>query len=99
MSRSTLAWALLALAPVLLAIAFVLDVVAAGDLFEVGAFLVLGLPYATVGALIAARQPSQPIGWLMLGCGLGLAAALASDGVVNVALETDVRAVAARLRW
>ncbi len=89
MSRPTLAWVLLALAPVFLAIALSLDLVAAGDLFEVGAFLVLGLPYSVVGALIAARQPSQPIGWLMLGCGLALAASIASDGVINVALETD----------
>ena len=33
-----------------------------------------------LGALIAARQPGQPIGWLMLGFGLCLAAAAAGDG-------------------
>ena len=94
MRRSTLAWFLLALAPVFLTIAFVLDLVATGDPFEVVAFLILALPYATVGALIAARQPSQPIGWLMLGCGLPLTAALASDGAVNVALDADWPTVA-----
>jgi hypothetical protein len=94
MSRSALAWALLALAPVFLLIAFVLDLVAGGDVFEVLAFLVLALPYAIVGALIAARQPSQPIGWLMLGCGLGLTAALACDGVVNVGLQAELATLA-----
>ena len=35
-----------------------------------GVFAVLFLSFATVGALIAARQPRNPIGWLFLGGGL-----------------------------
>jgi hypothetical protein len=89
-----LAWLGFALAPVLLTVALVLELVADGDEFEVLAFLVLGLPYATVGALIAARQPSQPIGWLMLGCGLALAASLVSDGMVNLGLDRDAPTLA-----
>ena len=94
MNRAKLAWLGFALAPVLLTVALVLELVADGDEFEVLAFLVLGLPYATVGALIAARQPSQPIGWLMLGCGLALAASLVSDGMVNLGLDRDAPTLA-----
>ncbi len=88
MTRSRVAWLGLALVPVLLTVALALNLVVDGDRFEVLAFLLLGLPYAIVGALIAARQPSQPIGWLMLGCGLSLAASLVADGMVSLGLET-----------
>jgi len=87
-TRPKVAWLGLALVPVLLTVALALNVVVDGDRFEVLAFLLLGLPYAIVGALIAARQPSQPIGWLMLGCGLSLAASLVTDGMVSLGLET-----------
>jgi hypothetical protein len=64
-----------------------LDLAAGGDIFEFAAFLILGAPFAVFGALIASRQPGQPIGWLMLGVGLALSLATASDGMVRLLLE------------
>jgi len=81
------AWASLALAPVLVIVTAILDVVGDGDLFSVGVVALLALPFAVVGALIAARLPDLPIGWLMLGTGLSLAVANATNGVVYLALS------------
>lgn len=86
MRRFRVAWTALALVPVLLATALVLDLTSNGDVFEVLAFLVIGLPFSVVGALVASRQPAQPVGWLMLGIGFALALALACDGAVSYLL-------------
>jgi len=38
-------------------------------------FTVFVLGFSTVGVLLAARQPRNPIGWLLLGCAVGYALA------------------------
>jgi hypothetical protein len=83
MSRRTaawLAWSLWAVCVVLITLALVLDFMTEEySLIESGlryypgfAVLtgVLSLAYPTVGALIASRLPTNPIGWIF--CGLGL---------------------------
>ena len=87
MRKPWVAWASLALAPVLVIVTAILDVVGDGDLFSVGVVALLALPFAVVGALVAARLPDLPIGWLMLGTGLSLAVANATNGVVYLALS------------
>jgi hypothetical protein len=87
MRKPWVAWGGVALALVLGVAAAILDLAYDGDLFSVGVFVLLGLPFAVVGALIAARLPNLPIGWLMLGTGLSLALGDATDGVVYFALS------------
>jgi hypothetical protein len=83
MSRRTaawLAWSVLAVCVVLITLALVLDFTTEELPLEVGGFRydpgfavltgVLSLAYPAVGALIASRLPSKPIGWIF--CGLGL---------------------------
>ena len=67
--------------------AAILDVVGDGDTVSVALFVLLGLPFAVVGALIAAHLPDLPIGWLMLGTGFSLVAAKAADGIALYALS------------
>ena len=54
-----------------------------------GVFAVLFLSFATVGALIAARQPRNPIGWLFLGGGLTAALEEPLLGWSTYALVTE----------
>jgi hypothetical protein len=83
MSRRTaawLAWSLWAVCVVLITLALVLDFMTEEFTFVVGGFRyspgfavltgVLSLAYPAVGALIASRLPTNPIGWIF--CGLGL---------------------------
>jgi hypothetical protein len=83
MSRRTaawLAWSLWAVCVVLIALALVFDFTTEELPFDVGGLRydsgfavltgVLSLAYPAVGALIASRLPSNPIGWIF--CGLGL---------------------------
>jgi hypothetical protein len=83
MSRRTaawLAWSVLAVCVVLITLALVLDFTTEGLPLEVGGFRydpafavltgVLSLAYPAVGALIASRLPTNPIGWIF--CGLGV---------------------------
>jgi hypothetical protein len=83
MSRRTaawLAWSLWAVCVVLITLALVLDFMTEEFSFDVGGFRyspgiavltgVLSLSYPAVGALIASRLPTNPIGWIF--CGLGL---------------------------
>ena len=65
--RPAVAWASLALAMVLLVANAILTVAGNGDLYEVLAGVVIVIPFVGVGALIACRQPSNPIGWLLAG--------------------------------
>src|SRR5215204_4737818 len=83
MSRRTAAWlagSVLAVCVVLITLALVLDFMTEELPLEVGGFRydpgfalltgVLSLAYPTVGALIASRLPTNPIGWLF--CGMGV---------------------------
>jgi hypothetical protein len=54
-----------------------------------GIFAVLVLSFATVGALVASRQPRNPIGWLFLVGGLAAALEEPLLGWATYALETD----------
>ena len=54
-----------------------------------GVFAVLFLSFATVGALISARQPRNPIGWLFLGGGLAAALEEPLLGYSTYALVTE----------
>ena len=79
-TATRLAWTLWAASVVLIALALVLDFVTdepypfePGDRPEPGFAVltgILSLAYPTVGALIASRLPSNPIGWIF--CGIGL---------------------------
>jgi hypothetical protein len=78
-TASRLSWSLWAATSILLGGTLLLGV--AGHTFnEGGAFVILVpiflLAFATVGALVAGRQPRNPIGWIF--CGTGVAWALAS---------------------
>src|SRR5829696_5447907 len=83
MSRRTAAWlagSVLAVCVVLITLALVLDFMTEELPLEVGGFRydpgfavltgVLSLAYPAVGALIASRLPTNPIGWIF--CGLGV---------------------------
>src|SRR5918995_92989 len=83
MSRRTaawLAWSVLAVCVVLIALALVLDFMTEELPLELGGLRfdpgfavltgLLSLAYPAVGALIASRLPTNPIGWIF--CGLGL---------------------------
>ncbi|MEO5634918.1 hypothetical protein [Gaiella sp.] len=86
MRRPAVAWAGLALALVLLAIGATLSFAGRGDDLEVLASIVLVGPFAFVGGLVAARQPQNPIGWLLEGIGLALAVARACDSAIDYGL-------------
>ena len=83
MSRRTaawLAWSVWAVCVVLIALTLVLDFTTEELPLELGGFRydpafavltgVLALAYPAVGALIASRLPTNPIGWIF--CGLGV---------------------------
>ena len=86
MRRPAFAWAGLALAVVLLLTGAVLNLASKGDRYEVLAGFVIVIPFVVVGALIAARQPQNPIGWLLGAVGLSLALSGASDGAIQYGL-------------
>jgi hypothetical protein len=75
-----LAWSVLAVCVVLITLALVLDFTTVELPLDVGGFRydpgfavltgVLSLAYPAVGALIASRLPTNPIGWIF--CGLGV---------------------------
>ncbi len=72
--------ALLLLIPVSSGISDVPDVVGA----VVFAALILG--FSTVGALIATRQPQNPIGWIMVVAGFALGATILTGGYVDLSV-------------
>jgi hypothetical protein len=70
MSRSRAAWLLWAIAIAVLVTGATLSAVGGGPLDDVLSDVVIVPVAATVGALIFARVPRNPIGWIFLGVGL-----------------------------
>jgi hypothetical protein len=89
MNRRPAAWLLWAIAIGLLVTGVVLSAVGGGPLDEILSDAVIVPIAATVGALIFARVPRNPIGWIFLGVALlgGLTALLA--GYADMALLAD----------
>ena len=87
-----LAFALWALAVVLVipgpVLTTVVDV-SRGDIPYLIAFVAVQLAAATTGAVVASRLPANPIGWIFLGMGAGLALAFAASSWAEVGLGTD----------
>ena len=87
--------ALWALAVALLIVNVVLSILA-GTLAEDGIFVfvypIFLLAFSTVGALIAARQPGNAIGWVFIGTGLAWALLGAADAYAAYALSTGQEA-------
>ena len=90
-TASRLAWSLWGAAIVLLVANVVLSV-RAGTLPDTDVFTfvypIFLLAFATVGALIAARQPGNPIGWVFIGTGLSWAVLGAADAYAAYSLAT-----------
>ena len=86
MKRPAVAWAGLGAALAFLLAGGVLTLAGSGDAREVAAGFVLVMPFAGVGALIAARQPENLIGWLLLGIGMGLSVTGTCDGAIEYGL-------------
>jgi hypothetical protein len=59
--------------------------VVANSVFAV-VFAAIVLSFSTVGALIATRQPQNPIGWIMIVAGFGLAATILTANYVELSL-------------
>lgn len=86
MRRPVVAWAGLAVAAILLVAVAVLTAAVSGEVGEVIAGFILVLPFAAVGAFVAARQPQNRIGWLLLGIGVTLSISLMCDGAIEYGL-------------
>ena len=94
-TASRLAWSLWGAALALLVANVVLSV-RADTLGDTGVFVfvypIFLLAFATVGALIAARQPGNAIGWVFIGTGLAWAMLGAADAYAAYALATGQEA-------
>ena len=94
-TASRLAWSLWVVAIVLLIVNVVFSV-RADALGDIGVFVfvypIFLLAFATVGALIAARQPGNAIGWVFIGTGLAWAILGAADAYAAYALATGQEA-------
>jgi hypothetical protein len=72
-----------------LSLLLTLSLPASGGITDVVAYSVFAaivLSFSTVGALIATRQPQNPIGWIMIVAGFGLAATLLTGNYVELSL-------------
>ena len=101
MNVRRLAWSLWALTVVGLAVAMALpSAEETEDVWELVATLVFALTFATVGALVAARRPHNPIGWIMCGAGLAYAVGGVSITYVESTLaQGDDDALATLMDW
>jgi signal transduction histidine kinase len=94
-TASRLAWSLWIVALGLLVVNVVLSVRAdalGGNGIFVFVYPIFLLAFATVGALIAARQPGNAIGWVFIGTGLAWAVLGAADAYAAYALATGQEA-------
>jgi hypothetical protein len=90
-AASWLAWSGWLLSVVALALSLLLTsfLPASGGITDVVAYSVFAaivLSFSTVGALIATRQPHNPIGWIMIVAGFGLAATILTANYVELSL-------------
>ena len=60
-----------------------------GDIVATVAFVAVQLAAASTGAVVATRLPRNPIGWIFLGMGAGLALAFAANSWSGLGLGTD----------
>jgi signal transduction histidine kinase len=84
-TATRLAWGLFAVACLVFAGAAWLSI-AAHDASGVLPFLPALLTFSAVGALVASRRPSNPLGWLMLGMG-AMSLGLLADGFARYGLS------------
>ena len=94
-AASRLSGAVLALALALLVASFVLAVVNDfaspwdwGTRASSVLFLVPGAAFSCVGAVLAARHPRNAVGWICLGCGLGIGVAVLAAQVALYGVRT-----------
>ena len=90
-TASRLAWSLCGAAVAFLIANVVLSIMAGAldeDGISVLVYPIFLLAFSTVGALIAARQPGNAIGWVFIGTGLAWAVLGAADGYAAYALST-----------
>lgn len=94
-AASWLAWSgwLLSMVALTLSLLLTLFLPASGGITDVVAnsvftvvFAAIVLSFSTVGALIATRQPRNPIGWIMIVAGFGLAATILTGNYVELSL-------------
>jgi hypothetical protein len=98
MSRRAAAWVawsgwLLSMVALALSLLLTLFLPASGGITDVVAnsvfavvFAAIVLSFSTAGALIATRQPRNPIGWIMIVAGFGLAATVLTGNYVEISL-------------
>src|SRR6188474_826489 len=89
-----LAWGLWALVLALLVFVFVLgslndSEVTAEEFFLVPLVLLATMTSSTVGALVASRQPRNPIGWLFLGLSLCVVLGVMGEDYPIYAIRTN----------
>ncbi len=83
MRRPAVAWAGLGVAMALLVAGAVLTAAGSGEAGEFVAGFVLVLPFAAIGAFVAARQSHNRIGWILLGIGVSLSISFMCDGAIE----------------
>jgi signal transduction histidine kinase len=85
-------WALSGLAILLAAVAVPMQLVAGGQTSGDKAFLPVGflmvVGYSSVGAILATRNPRNPIGWILMAVGLAFGVAFLTEGYARYTLET-----------
>ncbi len=87
-----LAWSAWAVVMALMGASFALLALggkAPDDPFLLAVSPLLNLGYASVGALIAARKPTNPIGWLLIGVAFGFALASVSEEYARYGLQIN----------
>jgi signal transduction histidine kinase len=84
-------WVPAGIAILLAAVAVPVQVMAGGQAMGDAAFLPVGflmvVGYSTVGAILASRNPQNPIGWILMAVGLAFGLAFFTEGYARYTLE------------